>query len=200
MIPQFPMPNLLPFRMKEFKDELRLQRSVGGTGNPGYLKLTPFGVLVGHSKHRILISKFWSKNMAFVNEYISVDDIVKYDIENILRRFSKRLIGRWSWTIDRERDVVLMWIRRGLEEESDHVEFVLWWRKQLIEVELITVEEGGSYSAKSYIRWGLGAIKLPSGLESQRSDILEVLKEALIEYMAFGIGVPVTDHTVSFDF
>lgn len=138
--------------------------------------------------------------MAFVNEYISAEDIVQYDIEGVLRRFSKHLIGRWSWTIDREREVVLMWIRRGREEESDHVEFALWWHMQLIEVELITVEEGGSYSAKSYIRWGLETIKLPSSLESQRSEILEVLKEALIEYKAFGMGVPVTDHTVSFDF
>lgn len=138
--------------------------------------------------------------MAFVNEYISVDDIVKYNIESILRRFSKRLIGRWSWTIDRKRDVILMWIRDGREEMSNHVQFALWWHGQVVEARLITVEKGGSYDAKSYIRWGLETIKLPLDLEPQRLEILNVLKEALVTYQVCGIGLTVTDHTVSFDF
>lgn len=61
--------------------------------------------------------------MAFVNEYISKDDIEKYRLEEINK--TRHLVIH-SWTIDRERDIFLIHNGRGREEESQMSFFILY--------------------------------------------------------------------------
>ena len=60
--------------------------------------------------------------MAFVNEYISDEDVEKYGIRQLRDELHANYATRehWEWTIDRERDAYLMRLRnlgRDLEPE-----------------------------------------------------------------------------------
>lgn len=60
--------------------------------------------------------------MAFVNEYISEEDIKKYEIREIWDKFhpfsknDMNLLKKHSWTVDKERDVFLFLL--NLEEKK----------------------------------------------------------------------------------
>ena len=61
--------------------------------------------------------------MAFVNEYISDEDVEKYGIRQLRDELHFYHVTReqWDWTIDRERDVYLVQIHhlgRDLEPED----------------------------------------------------------------------------------
>ena len=51
--------------------------------------------------------------MAFVNEYISDEDVEKYTIRQLREELHANYATRehWEWTIDRERDAYLVRIR-----------------------------------------------------------------------------------------
>ncbi len=137
--------------------------------------------------------------MAFVNEYVSEEEAKKYDLDGINRQFGRDPDIRYSWTIDRERNVFLMWIKAGREEFASEETFVLWWDGLVVPVYTIK-GGGGRLSEKSTTIWRLRGIDLPSELTDKRDELIAVLKEALTEYKVFGIGVPVADHTAIFEF
>jgi hypothetical protein len=137
--------------------------------------------------------------MAFVNEYASPEDVKKYDLEGIFQRFDKDILGKPSWTIDRERDAILIWLRNSREESRNYQMFAMWWKGAVFPVYLIP-SGGGQYSKKSYTHWQLMELDISHELVAERAVIISALKDALTEYRAGGIGVPVVDHTVTFDF
>ena len=60
--------------------------------------------------------------MAFVNEYVSAEDKTRIDFASIPRRphddVKLHSVNPHRWTIDRERDVILIWTWSGREENS----------------------------------------------------------------------------------
>jgi hypothetical protein len=137
--------------------------------------------------------------MAFVNEYVSAEEAKKYDLDGINKRFGKDPEIRYQWTIDRTKDVFLMWMKRGREEFAGRQMFALWWKGEVLPV--YTESEGsGRLDEKTTTIWHSAGIELPTELAWQREEIIQVLKEALTEYKVSGIGVPVADHTAVFEF
>lgn len=150
--------------------------------------------------------------MAFVNEYISEEDIKKYDIKGIFQQlqvwrwkdiFENPLPGsRLHWTIDRERDVfVMVGIEAGRDELSNRLTSAMWWKGQVLSIGL---EKGGDGSLVGKVTtvWRLLGIAYPNGkaFDGDKDAIIRDLKDALTEYKVFGITWPVADHTAVFEF
>lgn len=145
--------------------------------------------------------------MAFINEYISEEDIKKYGIREIwdqFHPFSKNdmnLLKKHSWTVDKERDVFFIPAKSGREEKSSQVIAILWWKGAYLSVTLANV--GGHYdhvNKKGDKRWQLIDVWRPAGFEVSDEDIIPVLKEALVKYGFSGIAIPVENYTVNFAF
>lgn len=148
--------------------------------------------------------------MAFVNEYISEEDLKKYDVEGMFKK-----LGVWKkffesprppgceleWTIDRERDVFITWIDVGREEFCNRLTFALWWKGQVLSVGL-EVGGDGSLVGRVTTVWRLLGIAYPNGkaFDGDRDTVILDLKDALTEYKVHGIKPVIADHTAVFEF
>ncbi len=144
--------------------------------------------------------------MAFVNEYISDEDREKYNIDDLYIRENSRLIRKGlsdnhklNWTIDRERGLYLMKVRVGREELSNRSIWILNWQGQEIKIKIDRADGGSlTYSDLPYIViWNLVDIELVNVTDITNKKVIEVLKEALIEY---GVNVYVDNAVVKFNF
>lgn len=138
--------------------------------------------------------------MAFVNEIISAHDKANFDFSQIKRPpLCVDPIEPHYWTIDRKRDIFLIWTLGGNEEEQNVHHFALWWRGDVVHVKL---ERDAVGQNKTHVTstWRLKQLRLPSHLESSRAEVVEVLKEALTEYKVAGAGVRVASHEAKFEF
>jgi hypothetical protein len=148
--------------------------------------------------------------MTFVNAYMSESDIQKYDIKAIDERFNIAHY-RPSWTVDKDENVYLRYVRHGRETESQEVDFLFYWRGELLYVRL-HCEGGGQFkgsgwSSYSNLRIGVPeryylthGIELPASLQSQQQQILTALKEALTAYKDLGVHSLRTTSDATFDF
>jgi len=134
--------------------------------------------------------------MAFINEYISEENIEKYQINELRNSYSKyknhpKKHHRHHWTIDTEREIWFMWV--GVRQDPlDHTRttgerfFTLYYKNEHIEVVLRKVFEESSVKNIEnpyYITWKLDHIKKPSNLKNiEEKEIIEVLEEALNVY------------------
>lgn len=67
--------------------------------------------------------------MAFVNEYICTDDVDKYDLDTLDKRYGG---GKRSWIIDRDTDTWL--IHLGSGKEDDGVRWLFYWQAKVYRV------------------------------------------------------------------
>jgi hypothetical protein len=135
--------------------------------------------------------------MAFVNEYVDPIDVQKYALEEINQKYWKT-DTRYDWTVDRERDIYLRWMKSGRGEFSHQHDFTFYWQGSLLGVRLSRIDrvaEGGPA-----LVWRLYHLALTGGLKSWRAEILEDLKEALRVYQTAGIRTPAAGHVVMFEF
>ena len=115
--------------------------------------------------------------MAFMNEFIPSDDVVKYGIEAIDESYSK-FTSNPHWTVDRERDIYLRQVSVGKEEFANRSTFTFYWNGSLITVILDT--SGGELpTGELCAHYVLGRIDLPTELLGKREVILADLKDAL---------------------
>ena len=127
--------------------------------------------------------------MAFVNEYVSEEDIKKYNLEEIWLEYNViyRKTGvpshvRLNWTVDHDRCIYLMWIG-GAGYDQDFTDWVLYLNEKLINFRL-TNPGGGSKNFKDQpyrIVWDLMSIH-PELPELVKQETVQVLKEALTAY------------------
>lgn len=141
--------------------------------------------------------------MAFVNEYISDEDIEKYGIEKIWLRHNPVYIGkskpsgfRFQWTIDRARDIYFMVVGGGGRDEVNVAVCILNWQGKQTEFRLFKPGEGSkSFSESPYrVVWGLG------NATTYDPEILLLLKEALTAYGYSGMRRQVPNTIVEFKF
>ncbi len=137
--------------------------------------------------------------MAFVNEYASPEDVKIYDLDGINQRFGKDPALRYQWTIDRERNVFLIWMEAGREEFAARQTFLLWWQGISVFVRLLSATTG-TLDSQVTSRWQLQQIDLSPELDAKRTEILETLKDSLVAYKVSGIGFPVPRHIAVFEF
>lgn len=136
--------------------------------------------------------------MAFVNEYISDDDIKKYNIEEIDRQFLKTTF-RPDWTVDRERETYLRLVASGREEFANEKDFTFLWQGSLLVVRL-KENGGGARGGEGWSDYQLVKIDLPEQLIQKEEDILADLRASLTAYKGGGVYSSRTKSKTTFDF
>ena len=135
--------------------------------------------------------------MAFVNEYVSEEDIKKYNLVKIwlsqhpgFKREGKPPPGyRFSWTIDHEREIWFMRIAWGGYERGNLQTWLLYWKGELVEIELAKPGEGSDgWKEQPYrIVWGVPSHSLNPTSHPDWHEILQVVKEALTVFGYNGV-------------
>ncbi|NKI93554.1 hypothetical protein [Rhizobacter sp. SG703] len=136
--------------------------------------------------------------MTFINEYISAQNIKKYDIEEIDRRFLK-VTFQPDWTVDKERDIYLRFVGSGREEFATQKECTLYWYGVLLTVRL-DQQTGTAPDGSRWRHYKLLQLDLPESIADQRSKVVSDLKEGLIAYQGGGVYSSGARSTTTFDF
>lgn len=138
--------------------------------------------------------------MAFVNERISEEDKLRFNLGSIMRppNYSDpiRLV---DWTVDKDRKIFLVWTKGSSEDERNSVYFALGWGGEIIHLKLLKNSVG---QIKEHVdtTWNIEHAWIPPALQASRKEIISALKEALITYKVQGVLVPVASHEAKFEF
>ena len=144
--------------------------------------------------------------MAFVNEYISDEDVEKYDIAQLRDKFHAYRQEKFYWTRDRERDAYLMRLRnlgRDLEPEL----WLLYEKSRYCAVMLH--DAGGSIKLSERpfrMLWHFDGFdeawpkKCPVPPVEEQPHVIQLLKEALTAYGYAGMRKQLPETIVSFNF
>lgn len=131
--------------------------------------------------------------MTFVNEYVSEDDVKKYQLDELWFKYNpgKKEVPSYfqhHWTVDKENNVYFVLVDIGREEHSNRLKFILYINGDLFEV-VVEKAKGGSlkYNEQPYkIVWELIAIT-PTILLDKHKNIISILQNALSTYGVRGI-------------
>ncbi len=144
--------------------------------------------------------------MAFMNEFVSPEDVEKYHLAEIDKRFIVGGTNARDWTIDRERDVYLRNVAHGGGGDPDirnQTEWTMYWQGELLVLRLDLLDGRGERGEPGWSHWQLvwfcGTSGLPGHLKAQKEQILDSLKEALVTYKDFGVYSTNTDYSVTLD-
>ena len=148
--------------------------------------------------------------MAFVNEYISPEDRQKYDIDELNKFYHRMFLPMGSgnsWTIDRERNCYLRFVKLGRwceEGGEERISYFSFYWNDVVRVIRFQSESGGSgrqaliWKKKYYLK------KITPPIDdlnaSQKEQFFAVLKEALIAFRDFGVLSEAPQFEASFDF
>lgn len=147
--------------------------------------------------------------MAFVNEYISEENIKKYNIREILKKFHPlfddndldAVFGKYSWTIDKDEYIFLILVTQGREDESNQESCAFWWKGTLLGIKIANEGGGLDYTNKTgSVTWGLVDIWRPDDFSVPEIEIINSLKDALIVYQLRGVRIPMDHYSVNFNF
>jgi hypothetical protein len=138
-------------------------------------------------------------SMAFVNEYIAEEDVIKYGLEEIDSRFVVGGVKARDWTIDRERGVYLRVVARGREEISHQSTWTFYWKGQLLDVELENVSTIGPVDGHRHGHKRVRSLEIPHHLRGDRDAILSDLEEALIAYKTGGVFSSAASYSLTLD-
>ena len=147
--------------------------------------------------------------MPFVNEYISEEDIKKWNLDDVIFRYNPTYKSKgipfghkFMWTIDRDQCVYLVCVRLGREERSSQSTWVLKAGDQEVEIEM-DLADGGSTSYKEVpyiVIWDLVRISRVNSTSIGRKKVIDLLKEALTVYGDNGVNSYVDNVVVKFSF
>jgi hypothetical protein len=169
-----------------------------------FLKIIFKSLLINHL---ILVKATWRNIMAFINEYISEEDIIKYEVKEAWEKISPGSTGpdsflsKYTWTIDKDRDVYFIPMASGKEEFSNQSISALWWKGTLLSVSLASMGGYLDYpNGKGERTWALIKILKPKEFHVPDVEIIPILKDALITFGYDGIILPIKDYKVTFTF
>ena len=142
--------------------------------------------------------------MAFVNEYISKEDIEKYDIFGIRNKF---LTGSYqitkerekhfnlTWVIDREREIWFCYAGRVIDQDLDFGQGTgeeIWYLNNKgtnLEVRLQRGKESFTIKERPYIKNWIFLSITPESLDDiSNKELRNIIKEALDVYGTDGIS------------
>lgn len=164
------------------------------------------GLLLGNNRnvnHQIRVSK----DMAFVNEYATDEDIEKYDLNGIWDQYHSAWKGEYylghkpKFTIDRERNMFFMIIRHGRFDDSNRATALLWINGRHVIVELDAVDclnPKGIKSDPYRMRWELVGYHPQLGGQESKDQVMSILNEALIAYGYSGVRKQLPNTIVEF--
>lgn len=145
--------------------------------------------------------------MAFINEYVSEENIEKYNLEALYRKMKwgdnwTPPGFRFAWTFDAERNSFYIPLKHGREEFSHHCRGVLYFKGIHWDVEVASGPNNSRSFAEIPYRqnWELIHIKHPEGNAVPMEEIIPVLKDALTAFKIDGIYSYVDDVVTAFGF
>lgn len=140
--------------------------------------------------------------MTFVNEFVSDEDIKKYDLPSVWMKIKGSTPFQYLWTINHKRNVFLIEYSGGREELSNHIDFALWWDGYIHKARLIKNNDRLEGLENLTTTWQLIGVDTDIDIDSVHSkeQVLNALKDALRAYRLLGASVPVKNHTAVFDF
>ncbi len=151
--------------------------------------------------------------MAFVNEFVSEEDIAKHGLDELKKeydrwgwRHGRPAVFRHSWTVDRERGIFALPVLSWLDPQGEYVTRKQTWvidsnGRRAIAVVDRTRDSSSELSDSPYrINWTLIHLDLSSADDMSREQALNVLKEALTVYGHFGVYLQPERAIVTFDF
>lgn len=127
--------------------------------------------------------------MTFVNEYIPEADKKKHQITDQSNFYRA---GAGQWTVDRERDMFLVYrAAYGPEGPQDEKFWAFYWRGHLLDVHVQNMDlhqdvDGNVHSRKRIIQIN----GMTTELDGVKSQILKDLKDALSVYGVAGLLIP----------
>jgi len=136
--------------------------------------------------------------MAFINEYISEEDIEKYDLKKLIEKYkrynSSPRLDDIEWTIDKENDIWLIFFGREHDPKMDHGFtkehiFILYYKGKYIEARLWGEVNGSlkNLSNPFFVDWKLLSLS-PNSFKNLDTEIIkQVLCDALKIYGRFGM-------------
>ncbi|PKO26661.1 MAG: hypothetical protein CVU36_23510 [Betaproteobacteria bacterium HGW-Betaproteobacteria-9] len=126
--------------------------------------------------------------MSFVNEKISLEDRIKFNIDGINDTYHRRNL---DWTIDRDRSIYLREVAADREERQGYVTWNFCWNGELIEMVMYTSDISED-PATPGVTWNIERYGILD--QSKRKDFLAhedeffvILKEALMVYQLGGV-------------
>jgi hypothetical protein len=149
------------------------------------------------------------KDMAFVNEYATDEDIEKYDLNGIWDKYHPARKGKYyvgqrpGFTIDRERNIFFIRVRQGRFDESNRTTALLWINGRHIIVELDIVGGLNLKGIKSdpyRMKWELTGYHPQLGGSESKGQIMSILNEALIAYGYSGVRKQLPNTIVEFSY
>ncbi len=154
--------------------------------------------------------------MGFINEYISKENIEKYDIFGIRNKFLSERDKitkddeknyKTQWIIDRERDIWFCYAGRVIDQDLDFGQGtgeVIWYlnyKGKNLEVRLQRGRNSGSIKEKPYIKhWIFLSITPESLNDVSNKELRNIIKEALDAYGTNGIASQVEKQNIKFRF
>lgn len=149
--------------------------------------------------------------MAFVNEYVAEEDIDKFDLYGIYKKYKpysmfKKEELEYDWVIDREKDIWFKYI--ALMDDPNHEHqytqeniFILHIHNTNIEVRIWKAKrEGNAVDGPILIELDLISIT-PKSLDNVNAEeIKKLVKEALEVYGFRGVSKQVPNTTVKCNF
>lgn len=115
--------------------------------------------------------------MAFVNEFMSKEERGEFAAKAIKNPGNTLVtLEATRWTIDREKNVFLIWGYQEREESYDFY-FLLCLNNTPMSVKL-----SKTWIDRETCEWQLLYIKIPEDLKEKTSEIIQSLKEALTVY------------------
>lgn len=146
--------------------------------------------------------------MTFVNEYITPEDNEKYGIDELNKLYQGIFLPMASgdsWTIDRERDCYLRFVKLGRiceEGGEERISYFSFYWNGVVRVIRLLSEGGGSRKIAVWAKYYLKKIDPPlDDLNAQEKEIFfEMLREGLTAFRDFGVLSKAPQFEASFDF
>ena len=130
--------------------------------------------------------------MAFVNEWISEEDMEKYHIHEIRKKMVADKLNRLCWVRDRERDMYLMKVN-ALGRDNEYEVWLLYARGKYAAVRIYLVgskrlEDGTEHMRWRFVRFHKGLFfTFPEPPKEDLPAIFRLLEEALSVYGGEGM-------------
>jgi hypothetical protein len=146
--------------------------------------------------------------MAFVNEYATDEDIEKYDLYGIWDKYHPLRKGKYysgqrpDFTINREKNIFLLKVGGSWEDVPSRSRFLLWIDGSHVTIDLDTMKgEVMKVLDPNYKKkWDLVGLYPDKDIILSKSEIINILKEALVTYGLLGVYNPKPDINVEFNF
>lgn len=137
--------------------------------------------------------------MAFINEYIPVEDVEKYGLKEIDSKFLATGVKSRDWTIDRNRDIYLRLVASGRDEMSGVSTWTFYWKGALLWFQKKGIAHKGNPGGPCWAHTKVSKFDIPSNLEARREEIFQDLREAFLAYRDGGVFSTSTEYSLQLD-